>query len=162
MAFQCTISIPPDLPNLESAPPPTFWDGLTSLILIVATSKFYQNRNSNNFQINHYLNCNVTRILKAHSRLQSKSGRLVWVSLEWQCCFSIAGVVVSYLSMRLPIIHLFKNGIDIQAKLRFNPHSLSVSVSVSELLEYRRARFIMHQRTFYHAHISSYIGLIKL
>jgi hypothetical protein len=40
---------------------------------------------------------------------------------------------VSYLTMRLLTLHLFKNSIDTQGKLRLNLHSLSVS----KLLEYR-------------------------
>jgi hypothetical protein len=40
--------------------------------------------------------------------------------------------------MWLLTLQLFKNSIDTQEKLRFNLHSLSVSVSVSELLEYVR------------------------
>jgi hypothetical protein len=35
-------------------------------------------------------------------------------------------------------MQLFKNSIDTQEKLRLNLHSFSVSVSVSELLEYGR------------------------
>jgi hypothetical protein len=45
---------------------------------------------------------------------------------------------VSYLTMRLLTLQLFKNSIGTQEKLRLNLHSLSVSVSVSELLEYGR------------------------
>jgi hypothetical protein len=45
---------------------------------------------------------------------------------------------VSYLTMRLLTLQLFKNSIDTKGKLRLNRHSLSVSVSVIELLEYRR------------------------
>jgi hypothetical protein len=40
--------------------------------------------------------------------------------------------------MWLLTLQLFKNSIDTQEKLRLNLHSLSVSVSVSELLEYGR------------------------
>ena len=43
---------------------------------------------------------------------------------------------MSYLTMRLLILQLFKNSIDTQGNLRLNLHSLIVSVS--ELLEYRR------------------------
>jgi hypothetical protein len=43
---------------------------------------------------------------------------------------------VSYLTMGLLTLQLFKNSIDTQEKLRLNLHSLSVSVS--ELLEYGR------------------------
>ena len=43
---------------------------------------------------------------------------------------------MSYLTMRLLTLQLFKNSIDTQEKLRLNLHSLSVIVS--ELLEYRR------------------------
>jgi hypothetical protein len=50
----------------------------------------------------------------------------------------IAGGLVSYLTMWLLTLQLFKNSIDTQEKLRLNLHSLSVSVSVSELLEYGR------------------------
>jgi hypothetical protein len=40
--------------------------------------------------------------------------------------------------MTLALWQLFKNSIDTQEKLRLNLHSLSVSVSVSELVEYGR------------------------
>ena len=43
---------------------------------------------------------------------------------------------MSYLTMRLLALQLFTNSTDTQWKLRLNLHSLSVSVS--ELLEYRR------------------------
>jgi hypothetical protein len=80
------------------------------------------------------------RILKAHSH--SMSGGSIWASLQCQCCFWIAGGLVSYLTMWLFTLQLFKNSIDTQEKLRLNLHSLSVSVSVSvsvsELLEYGR------------------------
>ena len=46
--------------------------------------------------------------------------------------------VVSYLIMWLLTLQLFKNSIDTQEKLRLNLHSLSVSMSMSELLEYGR------------------------
>jgi hypothetical protein len=74
------------------------------------------------------------RILKAHSH--SMSGSSTWASLECHCCFWIAGGLVSYLCMWLPTTHrpAIKNSIDTQEKLRLNLHSLSVS----ELLEYRR------------------------
>ena len=85
-------------------------------------------------QINHLVErhiwCNsVSRILKAHSH--SMSGGLIWASLERQCCFWIAGGLVSYLTMRLLTLQLFKISIDAQEKLRLNLHLLSVS----ELLE---------------------------
>jgi hypothetical protein len=76
-------------------------------------------------------------ILKAHSHSHSKSGGSIWASLECQCCFWITGWLVStvsYLTMRLLALQLFKNSIDTQGKLRLN----LLSVSVSELLEYRR------------------------
>jgi hypothetical protein len=84
-------------------------------------------------------------ILKAHSH--SKSGGSIWASLECQCCFWIAGGLVSYLTMWLLILQLLKNSIDTQGKLRLNLHSLSVSVS--ELSEYRRlARFSLYRIAF--------------
>jgi hypothetical protein len=66
------------------------------------------------------------------------SGGSIWASLECQYCFWIAGGLVPYHTMWLLTLQLFKNNIDTQAqgKLRLNLHSLSVSVS--ELLEYRR------------------------
>ena len=74
------------------------------------------------------------RILIAHSH--SMSGGSIWASLKCHCCFWIAGGLVSYLTMWLLTLQLFKNSIDTQEKLRLNLHSLSVSVS--ELLEYGR------------------------
>jgi hypothetical protein len=71
-------------------------------------------------------------MLKAHSH--SKSGSSIWASLECHCCFWIAGGLVSYLTMRLPTLQLFKNSSETEGKLRLNLHSLSVS----ELLGYRR------------------------
>ena len=47
---------------------------------------------------------------------------------------NIAGSLVSYLAKWLLTLQLFTNSIDTQGKLRLNLHSLSVS----ELLEYRR------------------------
>jgi hypothetical protein len=41
------------------------------------------------------------RILKAHSH--SMSGNSIWASLECRCCFWIAWVLVSYLTMSRPI-----------------------------------------------------------
>ena len=74
--------------------------------------------------------------LKAHSRSHSKSEGSIWASLECQCCFLIlAGVLVSYLTMWLLTLQLFKNSTDTQEKPRLNLHSLSV------LLEYRRKWF---------------------
>jgi hypothetical protein len=66
------------------------------------------------------------------------SGGSIWASLECQFCFWIAGGWVSYLTMRLLTLQLFKNSIDTQEKLRSNLHSLSAS----ELLEYRRIRTV--------------------
>jgi hypothetical protein len=60
-------------------------------------------------------------ILKAHSH--AMSGGSIWASLECQCCFWIAGVLVSYLTMWLLTFQLFKNSIDTQGKLRLNLHS---------------------------------------
>jgi hypothetical protein len=84
------------------------------------------------------LNCtspctnSFTRILKAHSMSRGS----IRASLECHCCFWIAGGLVSYLTMWLLTLQLFKNSVDTQEKLWLNLHSLSVSVS--ELLEYRR------------------------
>jgi hypothetical protein len=77
--------------------------------------------------LSEYIAC----ILKTHSH--SKSGGSIWASLKCQCCFWIAGGLVSYLTMWLLTIPLFKNSTDTQGKLKLNLHSLSVSVS--ELLE---------------------------
>jgi energy-converting hydrogenase Eha subunit B len=74
----------------------------------------------------------IACILKTHSH--SMSGGSIWASLECHCCFWIAGGLVSYLTMWLLTLQLFQNSIDTQGKLRLNLHSLSVS----ELLEYRR------------------------
>jgi hypothetical protein len=74
------------------------------------------------------------RILKAHSHSHSMSWGSIWASLECQCCFWIAGGLVSYLTMWLLTLQLFKNSIDTQEKLRLNLHSLSATV----LLEYGR------------------------
>jgi hypothetical protein len=71
------------------------------------------------------------RNLKAHSH--SMSGGSIWASLERQCCFWIAGGLVSYLTVWLLTLQLFKNSIGTQDKLKLKPHSLSVS----ELLEYK-------------------------
>jgi hypothetical protein len=76
----------------------------------------------------------IVCILKAH--LHSKSEGSIWASLECQCCFWIAGGLVPYLTMWLLTLQLFKNSTDTQGKLRLNLHSLSMSMS--ELLEYRR------------------------
>jgi hypothetical protein len=76
------------------------------------------------------------RILKAHSHLHWMSGSSIWASLECHCCFWIAGGLVSYLTMWLLILQLFKNSIDTQEMPRLNLHSLSVSVS--ELVEHGR------------------------
>jgi hypothetical protein len=64
------------------------------------------------------------------------SGDSIWASLECQCCFWIAGGLVSYLTMWLLTLQLFRNSIDTQEKLKLNLHSLSASMS--ELLEYGR------------------------
>ena len=68
-------------------------------------------------------------ILKAHS--YSKSRGSIWASLECQCCFLIAGGLVSYLTMWLLALQLFENNNDTQGKLRLNFHSLSIWVWVS-------------------------------
>ena len=47
---------------------------------------------------------------------------------------------MSYLTMRLLTLQLFKNSTDTREKLRLNLHSLSVSVS--ELLEYGRESYL--------------------
>ena len=52
------------------------------------------------------------RILKAHSH--SMSGSSIWDSFECQCCFWIAGEIISYLTMWLLTLQLFKNSIDTQ------------------------------------------------
>ena len=62
------------------------------------------------------------------------SGGSIWASLECHRCFWIAGGLVSYLTMWLFTLQLFKNAYDTQEKLRLDLHSLGVSVS--ELLEY--------------------------
>jgi hypothetical protein len=49
--------------------------------------------------IESYCKTTYARILKAHSH--SKSGSSIWASLECQCCFWIAGGLVSYLTMWL-------------------------------------------------------------
>jgi hypothetical protein len=77
--------------------------------------------------LSEYIAC----ILKTHSH--SKSGGSIWASLKCQCCFWIAGGLVSYLTMWLLTLQLFKNSTDTQGKLKLNLHSLSMSVS--ELLE---------------------------
>ena len=90
-------------------------------------------------------------ILKAHSH--SMSGSSIWASLECHCCFWIAGVPyyvitrVSYLTMWLLTLQLFKNSIDTNEKLRLNLHSLSVI----ELLEYGRKPYCMAKP--YMAHV---------
>jgi hypothetical protein len=76
----------------------------------------------------------IARILKADSH--SMSGSSIWASLECRCCFWIAGGLVSYFTMWLLTLQLFKNSIDTQEKFRLNLYSLSASVS--ELLEYGR------------------------
>jgi hypothetical protein len=63
-------------------------------------------------------------ILKAHSH--SMSGGSIWAFLECRCCFWIAGGLVSYLTMWLLTLQLFKNSTDTQEN-RLNLHSLSVS-----------------------------------
>jgi hypothetical protein len=92
--------------------------------------------------------------LKAHScTLTIKEWRWnsIWASLECQCCFRTAGGLVSYLTMWLLTFQLFKNSTDTQENIRLNLHSLSVSVS--ELLKYRRMRFDV---------FTSYLSLIDL
>jgi hypothetical protein len=59
-------------------------------------------------------------ILKAHSHSYSMSVSSIWASLEGQRCFGIAGGVVSYLTMWLLTLQLFKNNTDTQEKLRLN------------------------------------------
>jgi hypothetical protein len=59
------------------------------------------------------------RILKADSHSMSEDS--IWASLECQCCFWIAGGLVSYFTMRLLALQLFKNSIDIQEKLTIEP-----------------------------------------
>jgi hypothetical protein len=62
----------------------------------------------------------IARILKAHSHSYSMSVSSIWASLEGQRCFWIAGGVVSYLTMWLLTLQLFKNNTDTQEKLRLN------------------------------------------
>ena len=83
------------------------------------------------------------RVLKAHSH--SMSGGSIWASFECHCCFWIAGGLVSYLTMWLLTLQLFKNSIDTREKLRLNLHSLSVS----ELLEYWRKSSTFDTNVFY-------------
>jgi hypothetical protein len=52
------------------------------------------------------------------------SGSSIWASVECNCCFWIAGGLVSYLTMWLLTLRLFKNSIDTQEKLRLNLHAL--------------------------------------
>jgi hypothetical protein len=87
----------------------------------------------------------IACILKAQSH--SKSGGSIWASLECQCCIRIAEGLVSYLTMRLLTLQLFKNSADTQEKLRLNLHSLSVS----ELSEYRRKTtvFVFIKKRFF-------------
>jgi hypothetical protein len=66
------------------------------------------------------------------------SGGSIWASFECQFCFWIAGGWVSYLTMWILTLQLFKNSTDTQGELRLNLHSLSAS----ELLEYRRIRTV--------------------
>jgi hypothetical protein len=91
-------------------------------------------------------------ILKAHSH--SKSGGSIGDSLECQCSFWIAGGLVSYLTMWLLTLQLFKNSIDTQGELRLNLHSLSVS----ELLEYRRKSIVYS----YYFHTISIVWKLQL
>jgi hypothetical protein len=74
----------------------------------------------------------VAKDINACAHSHSMSGGSIWAFCEGQCCFWIARGLVSYLTMWLLILKLFKNSIDTQQKLRLNLHSLSVS----ELLEY--------------------------
>ena len=53
-----------------------------------------------------YMQLPYARILKAHSH--TKSGGSIWASFECQCCFWIAGGLVSYLTMSLFTLQLFK------------------------------------------------------
>jgi hypothetical protein len=57
----------------------------------------------------------------------SMSGGSIWASRGCQCCFWIAGWLVSYLTMWLLTLRLIKNSIYNQEKLKLNLHSLSVS-----------------------------------
>jgi hypothetical protein len=86
------------------------------------------------------------RILKAHSHSHSMSGSSIWASLACHCCFWIAGGLVSYLTMWLLTLQLFKKSIDTQEKLRLNLHSLSAS----DLLEYRRKASFWYKFNFWH------------
>jgi hypothetical protein len=74
------------------------------------------------------------RILKAHSHSHSMSGASIWAALECQCCCWITGGRVVTEKFMTLALQLFKNSINTQEKLSLNLHSLSVS----ELLEYRR------------------------
>jgi hypothetical protein len=76
----------------------------------------------------------IAHILQAHLHAHSMSRSSMWASPECHCFFWIAGGLVSYLTMWLLTLQLFKNSIDTQERLRLNFHLLSVSVS--ELLEY--------------------------
>jgi hypothetical protein len=91
------------------------------------------------------------RFLKAHSH--SMSGGSIWAFLECQWCFWIAGGLVSYLTMWLLTLQLFKNSINTQEKLRLNLHSLSVS----ELSEYRR-KFVWGRKKLERDDVISVIG----
>ena len=64
------------------------------------------------------LNTNA-RILNAHSHSHSHSmsGSSIWASLECHWCFWLAGGLVSYLTMWLLALQLFKNSIDTREKL---------------------------------------------
>ena len=91
-------------------------------------------------KVRRHISITISRILKAHSH--SKSGGSIWASLECQWCFWIAEGLVSYLTMWLLILQLFKNSFDTQDKLRLNLQSLSVS----ELSEYRRIPPLLTRR----------------
>jgi hypothetical protein len=88
----------------------------------------------------------IACLLNSHSLSHYGS---IWTSLECQCCFWTAGWLVSYLTMWLLTLQLFKNSIVslTQWKLKLNLNSLSVSVI--ELLEYRRICYIKCDATAY-------------
>jgi hypothetical protein len=92
------------------------------------------------------------------ARSHSMSGSSIWASFECHCCFWIAGGLVSYVTMWLLTLQLFKNSIDTQGKLRLNLHSLSVS----ELLEYGRwSSFYKALCGYVDLDISNYVSFIN-
>jgi hypothetical protein len=62
----------------------------------------------------------LTHVFQKHMHSHSKCGSSIWASLECQCCFWITGRLVSYLTMWVLTLQLFKNSIDTQGKLRLN------------------------------------------